>query len=44
MRIFTVIFGSVFVGEIIQCEHSGVLDAEDYCQALNGFLLINDHE
>lgn len=30
MKIFIVIFGSAFVGEIIQCKYS-VLDAEDYC-------------
>lgn len=37
MKIFIVIFGSAFVGEIIQCKYS-VLDAEDYCQ------LIKDQE
>lgn len=39
MKIFIVIFGSAFVGEIIQSKYS-VLDAEHYCQVWNGFLLI----
>lgn len=43
MKIFIVISGSTFVGEMIQHKYSG-LNAEDYCQVWNGFLFINDQE